>query len=305
MLQYLIQRIGLALVVCIAVSLLTFTLLNASGDVAIAMAGEEATAAQIEAIRNDMGLNRPLAVRYGEWLLNAAQGDFGNSLFFRQPVAELIVDRLPNTLTLATLALGIMLVLSVPLGVASALHPNGVIDRIAMLIAVLGQAMPTFWFALILIVVFALTLGIAPPSGSETLGHFVLPAIALGYYSTPPMMRLIRQGMIEAMSSDYIRTAKAKGISSWKIVFKHALRNAVIPVVSLSAVQFGNMLGGSVVIETVFGIQGLGFLAWESISRMDLPVVQAVMLIVAIFYIVMVLMADFVNAWLDPRIRIQ
>lgn len=305
MLRYLMQRIGLAALVCVAVSLLAFTLLNASGDVAIAVAGEEATEAQINAIREDLGLNRPLPVRYAEWLGHAVQGDFGDSLFFHQPVAELIAHRLPNTLTLAVMSLAVMLALSIPLGVAAALWPNSLIDRAAMLVAVMGQAMPNFWFALILIVVFSLTLGIAPPSGSATLGHFVLPSIALGYYSTPPMMRLIRQGMIEAMSSDYIRTARAKGISSWKIVFKHALRNAVIPVVSLSAVQFGNMLGGSVVIETVFGIQGLGFLAWESISRMDLPVVQAVLLIVAIFYVVMVLLADFINAWLDPRIRIQ
>ncbi|SFA73690.1 peptide/nickel transport system permease protein [Rhizobium sp. NFR07] len=305
MLRYLMQRIGLALLVCVAVSLLAFTLLNASGDVAIAMAGEEATAAQIDAMREQMGLNRPLMVRYGEWLGNAIQGDFGNSLFFRQPVGELIADRLPKTLTLAFMSLAVMLLLSVPLGVVAALKPNSIIDRAALLIAVLGQAMPNFWFALVLIVIFSLTLGVMPPSGSATLKHYVLPAVALGYYSTPPMMRLIRQGMIEALSSDYIRTAKAKGIGTTKIIFKHALRNAVIPVVSLSAVQFGNMLGGSVVIEAVFGIHGLGFMAWESISRMDLPVVQAVLLIVAVFYIVIVLLADFINAWLDPRIRIQ
>ncbi|WP_185983015.1 ABC transporter permease [Aureimonas mangrovi] len=305
MLLYMAQRIGLAVCVCLAVSLLAFLLLNASGDVASAIAGEEATPAQMAAIRAELGLDRPWPVRYVEWLSAALTGDFGNSLFFRQPVAELVFYRLPNTLTLASMAVVVMLALSVPLGVLAALRPGSVIDRVALAIAVMGQALPNFWFGLILIVVFSLTLGWAPASGSTTLAHFILPAIALGYYSTPPMMRLIRAGMIEALSSDYIRTAKAKGISTCKIVFKHALRNAVIPVVSLLAVQFGNMLGGSVVIETVFGIQGLGFLAWESISRMDLPVVQAILLIVAVFYVVLVLLSDLVNSWLDPRIRIQ
>lgn len=302
---YMAQRIALAICVCLAVSLLAFLLLNASGDVASAIAGEEATPEQMAAIRTQLGLDRPWPIRYFEWLGAALTGDFGNSLFFRQPVSELIFRRLPNTLTLASMAAVVMLALAVPLGVLAALRPGSIMDRVALAIAVMGQAMPNFWFGLILIVVFSLTLGWAPASGSATLGHFILPAIALGYYSTPPMMRLIRAGMIDALSSDYIRTARAKGIGTGKIIFKHALRNAVIPVVSLLAVQFGNMLGGSVVIETVFGIQGLGYLAWESISRMDLPVVQAILIIVAVFYIALVLVSDMVNSWLDPRIRIQ
>lgn len=305
MLRYILQRIALAVCVCLFVSLLSFLLLNESGDVARAIAGEEATPEAVAIIRAELGLDRSWFIRYAEWLSGVLTGDFGNSLFFRQPVSELIFRRMPNTLTLSALAALVMLALAVPLGVLAALKPGSIYDRGALAIAVMGQAMPNFWFGLILIVVFSLMLGWAPASGSATLAHFVLPAIALGYYSTPPMMRMIRAGMIEALSSDYIRTARAKGIGSGKIVFKHALRNAVIPVVSLLAVQFGNMLGGSVVIETVFGIQGMGYLAWESISRMDLPVVQAILLIVAAFYIVMVLISDIVNSWLDPRIRIQ
>lgn len=305
MVLYMTQRVTLAVCVCLAVSILAFLLLNATGDVASAIAGEEATPEQMAAIRTQLGLDRPWVIRYFEWLGAALTGDFGNSLFFRQPVAELIFYRLPNTLTLASMAAVVMLGLSVPLGILAALKPGSIMDRVALAIAVMGQAMPNFWFSLILIVVFSLMLGWAPASGSATLSHFILPAIALGYYSTPPMMRLIRAGMIEALSSDYIRTARAKGIGIGKTIFKHALRNAVIPVVSLLAVQFGNMLGGSVVIETVFGIQGLGYLAWESISRMDLPVVQAILLIVAVFYVFLVLISDVVNSWLDPRIRIQ
>jgi len=305
MVRFLLQRLLLAAGVCLTVSLLAFVLLNASGDVAASIAGEEATPQRIAEIRESLGLNAPWFVRYGQWVLGVVRGDLGTSLFFHEPVTRLIAQHLPKTLMLASLSLLFMVVVSVVLGICSAVWSNRWVDRLALTIAVIGQAMPTFWFGLILIVVFSLTLGWVPASGSETLVHYVLPAVALGYYSTPPMMRLIRTNMIDALASDYIRTARAKGMRPWKIVFKHALRNAAIPVVALLTVQFGNMLGGSVVIETVFNVQGLGFLAWESITRMDIPVVQAVLLIVAMFYVVMVLLSDVINAWLDPRIRIQ
>ena len=303
MLGYLAQRLGLAILVCLTVSLLTFLLLSASGDVASAIAGEEATQRQLQEIRAELGLDQPWPVRYVAWLGAAVQGDFGDSLFFRETVANLIMHRLPNTLLLATMSLGVMLSLAIPLGMLAAFRPNTWIDRLALSIAVMGQAMPNFWFGLILIVVFSLTLGMLPASGSSTMWHFILPAVTLGYYATPPMMRLTRAGMIEVLSQDYIRTAHAKGLSMRRVLFKHALRNAIIPVVALTVVQFGNMLGGSVVIETVFGIQGVGYLAWESITRLDVPVVQALMLLVAMFYITLVLISDFVNAWLDPKIR--
>ena len=303
MLAYLAQRIGLAILVCLTVSLLTFSLLNVSGDIASAIAGEEATPQQLAELRAELGLDQPFLVRYLGWLGAALQGDFGDSLFFRETVADLIIHRLPNTLLLAAMSLGVMLSLAIPLGMLAAFRPNTWIDRLALSIAVLGQAMPNFWFGLILIIVFALNFGVLPASGSSTTWHFILPAIALGYYATPPMMRLTRAGMIEVLGQDYIRTAHAKGLSMKRVLFKHALRNAIIPVVALTVVQFGNMLGGSVVIETVFGIQGVGFLAWESITRLDVPVVQALMLLVAVFYIVLVLISDFVNAWLDPKIR--
>lgn len=304
MLGYLAQRLGLAILVCLTVSILTFLLLSASGDIASVIAGEEATTAQRAEIRAELGLDRPWLVRYLSWLGGAVQGDFGNSLFFRETVADLIIHRLPNTLMLAGMSLAVMLSLAIPLGMLAAFRPDTWIDRLALTIAVLGQAMPNFWFGLILIVVFALNFGVLPASGSSTIWHFIMPAVALGYYATPPMMRLTRAGMIEVLGQDYIRTAHAKGLSMPRVLFKHALRNAIIPVVALTVVQFGNMLGGSVVIETVFGIQGVGYLAWESITRLDVPVVQALMILVAVFYIVLVLLSDFVNAWLDPKIRI-
>jgi peptide/nickel transport system permease protein len=201
-------------------------------------------------------------------------------------------------------ALAFAVALSVPLGVLAALRPNSPLDRLALLIAVVGQAMPTFWFALTLILWFGVHLRLLPITGSESWAHFVMPAIALGYYLTPGVMRLTRAGMLEVLSSDYIRTARAKGLRSGSVLFKHALRNAIVPVVSLAAVQFGFMLGGSVVIETIFQINGLGYLAWESIQRKDLPTMQAIVLVLALIYVLLTFFADVLNAFLDPRLRV-
>ncbi len=206
---------------------------------------------------------------------------------------------------LGACALGFALVLSIPLGVIAAIRPNSLIDRIALTIAVIGQAMPSFWFALTLILWFSITWRLLPITGTDSWMNFIMPSIALGYYVTPAVMRLTRAGMLEVLSSDYIRTARAKGLRPLTVLFKHALRNAIIPVVSLAAVQFGFMLGGSIVIETIFAINGLGFLAWESIQRADLPMMQAIVLVLAIFYILLTFFADMLNAFLDPRIRVS
>jgi peptide/nickel transport system permease protein len=226
-------------------------------------------------------------------------------MFYPEKVVDLIETRLPNTLTLAAFGLLFAMGLSIPMGVLAALKPDTWVDRAALTIAVLGQALPGFFFALILMFVFGLYLGLFPISGNDTYWHFVLPAVALGYYSTPAVMRLTRTGMLEVLSSDYIRTARAKGLPTRTILFKHALRNAIIPVVALSCVQFGNMLSGAIITETVFQIQGIGKLAYESISRNDFAVVQAVLLLVACFYILLVLIGDLLNAWLDPRLRVS
>jgi len=304
LLAFLLRRSGLAALVALTVSLVCFLLVNLSTDVATAMAGEGATAEAIDTIRKQYGLDRPLAVQYVEWLGRALRGDFGDSLYFRTSVSALVAERMPVTLALGAAAILFALVLSVPLGVVAALRPGSWIDRLTLTIAVVGQAMPSFWFALLLMFFFGVTLGLLPISGSDTWLHFVLPAIALGYYATPAIMRLTRSGMQEVLGSDYIRTARAKGLRAPSVLFKHALRNALAPVVALSAVQLGFMLGGSVVIETVFALHGLGYLAWESIAHNDFPVVQAIVLLISLFYIVLTLLADLANAWLDPRIRI-
>lgn len=299
-----LKRLGTALLVAVFVSILSFVLLRMSGDVAIALAGEGARAEDIEAVRKANGLDRPLVVQYGEWLGKAARGDFGTSLYFKSPVIDLITDKIGNTIILSLGSLLFALALGVPLGVLSAVHQGGIVDRIALGIAVAGQALPNFFFALVLVMLFSVQLRWLPVSGSGTWAHFVLPTVALGYYITPPFMRIVRAGMVDALEMDFVRTARAKGLSKASIVLKHALANALVPVVALAGVQLGLLLGGSVVIETIFALDGLGYLAYQSITHKDFPVTQAILLMLSIAYVLLTLAADLINAWIDPRIRL-
>ncbi len=304
MLAFALKRLGLAVLVTFTVSVISFSLLHLSGDPAAAIAGENATAADIAAISRQYGFDRPLTVQYADWLWKALHGDFGESYYFRLPVADLIADRLSITMLLGVCAISFALLTAVPLGVAAAVRPNSLVDRTALFLSVAGQAMPSFWFGLVMIVIFSIKFRLLPPSGSETWRHFIMPTVVLGYYAMPAIMRLTRAGMLEVLNADYIRTARAKGAGAGRVLFKHALRNAIVPVVSLSAVQMGFMLGGSIVVEAIFALHGAGYLAWESISRHDLPTVQALILIFSCFYILFTLLSDLANAWLDPRIRV-
>jgi len=303
MLIYVLRRLLVALSVVLTVSVVSFLLLHLSGDLATAMAGPESSAADVEAIRVQYGLDRPMVAQFGDWFWSALQLDFGRSFYFQNTVMELIGERLPITLKLGGVSLLLALLVAVPLGVAAAVYRDSWVDRTALGVAVIGQAMPNFWFGLTLIVGFSVGLKWLPVAGNATWLHFVLPAVALGYYAMPAIMRLTRAGMLDVLGSDYIRTARAKGLSRSRVIFKHALRNAIIPVVALAAVELGFMLGGSVVIESVYSLQGLGQLAWDSIARNDYPVVQAVVLIIAVFYIGLTFLADVLNAALDPRMR--
>jgi peptide/nickel transport system permease protein len=305
MIKFAVRRLLLALCVALAVSVVAFALLRMSGDLASALAGQEATAEKIQQIRVQYGLDRPLYEQYFEWLWNAVRGDLGSSLFYRESVWTLVLQHLPVTFKLSIFGLITALVVAIPLGVLSATYPKSWIDRFSLGVSVIGQALPNFWFALMMMVVFSVTLRWLPVSGAGTWKHFVLPSIVLGYYQMPSILRVTRAGMLDVLESDYIRTAWAKGLRPRTVLFKHALRNAVVPVVALTAVNFGHMLSGSVIIETVFALPGIGFLAYESIFRVDFPVVQALLLIVSMFYLVMVVVSDLANAWLDPRIRVS
>jgi peptide/nickel transport system permease protein len=303
MLRFLIRRLALACLVALTVLSLSFALTRLAGDLAIAIAGSNATAADVEAVRIAYGLDRPVLMQFADWAARAAHGDFGQSFFFKEKVATLIADRLPITGTLGLTGIAIALAVALPLGILAAVKQNTWIDRLATSLALFGQAMPTFWFGLILMIVFGLKLGWLPISGTGSWQHYVMPGVVLAFTAIPALMRLTRAGMIEVLASDYIRTARAKGLRARAVVLRHALRNAAIPVVSIAAVQLGFILGGSVVIEQVFALHGVGYLAWESISKNDYPVVQAVVLVLACIYVLLTLLADLLNAFLDPRLR--
>lgn len=291
------------MLVLATVSMISFMLLRVSGDPAISLAGEGASNKEIEHVREQYGFDRPLPVQYLDWANRVLHGDFGKSPYLNQPVSRMLKERMGVTMTLGISALSFALLLAIPLGMLAAVRPNTWIDRVALSISVMGQAMPSFWFGLILIIFFGVKLRWLPISGSDTWQHFVMPTIALGYYATPAIMRLVRSGMLEVLGSDHIRTARAKGLRWPNILFKHTLRNAIIPVVAVAAVQLGFMLGGSIVIESIFALNGLGSLAWVSISRSDLPVVQAIVLFLSTTYIFLTFLGDLLNAFLDPRIR--
>ena len=305
MLQFILKRLALGLAVAFTVSLATFLMLNLAADPAAMVAGEDATQEAIEQIRVQYGFDRPLYVRFLEWLGQLVTGDFGDSYYWKQPVFDLLIDRAPVTLTLAAGALTVTISLGLTLGVLAALKPNGWLDRFALSFGTAAQAVPNFWFGLILIILLGVTFPIFPVSGDSTWMHFVLPCFVLGTSAVPQVLRLTRTGMIEVLGSDYIRTARAKGFRPRQILFRHALRNALLPIVSVITIQIGYKLGGSVITESVFALNGLGRLAYESILGADLPTVQMLVFFFALVFIILSILGDILNAWLDPRMRVE
>lgn len=304
MLQFLLRRLTISLLVALTVSIVSFSLLRFSGDLAAALAGENSTPEDIARVAAAYGLDRPFYIQYLDWAGSALSGDLGRSLFTREPVSDLILSRIGVTVGLAIPSLIFALLLAVPLGVVAAVWANSWIDRAALSLAVFGQAIPIFWLALVLIYVFAVVLRWLPVSGTDSVAHFILPITALGLTIMPSFMRITRAGMLEILSADFVRTARANGLHPFSVLFKHALRNAILPVVSLSAVQLGFLLGGSVIVETIFALNGVGYLAFQSIIRFDYPVVQSILIFLAFAYIFLTLMSDLINAKLDPRIRL-
>jgi ABC-type dipeptide/oligopeptide/nickel transport system permease component len=304
MLRAVMSRLLVAVLVAVTVAVVGFSLLRLSGDLAAELAGEGATPAEIESARVKHGLDRPLPVQFAQWSRALVAGDLGHSLFSGEPVAEMILSRLPVTLTLAIAALIVSILLGIPLGMLAAMHPRSWIDRLTLVTAVLGQAVPSFWLALILIVVFGVMLRWTPISGSDSAAHFILPTATLAASALPGLMRLTRSGMLEALATDYVRTARAKGLAERTLMAVHALPNALLPVLALAAVQLGTLLGGSVIVESVFALDGIGLLAYRSILRGDFPVVQSILIFVALTYTALTLLADIANAIIDPRIRL-
>lgn len=303
MTSYISGRLGQALLIALIISLVTFLLLFVAKDPARALASPEATAEEIAALRRGLGLDQPLYVQYGRWLAGVVRGDFGVSLYSRQPVTALLPARIRASAQLAGSAIFLVTIIGIPLGILAAVYRGTIIDTVVTALAVAGQAMPIFWLGLMLVIVFSVQLGWLPVSGRGTWQHVVLPAVTLGYSVLPLTMRLTRSSMLEVLAQDYIRTAHAKGLQRRRVYLKHALRNSATPIILALGLQFGALLGGAVVTETVFAYPGIGELAVIAVTTADLPVVQAIVLFAASVVIVANLLADVLAAVVDPRVR--
>ena len=274
-----------------------------TGDPASLMVPKEAPAEQKEAFREAMGFNRPLHIQFFDYAFGMLQGDFGNSLRFRKSSLELILSRLPATFYLATAALLFAVVIAVPIGIIGGSNPGSAVDSIGRALGLLGQTIPNFWLALILILIFAVGLGWFPSFGRDTPRSVVLPAIALGFASMGQLVRLTRSSVLEIRNEDYIRTARSKGISQFKIGARHVFRNASLALVSVISIQYSYLLGGSIYIETIFAWPGLGNLLQQAVDGRDFPLVQAIAFFISFFVIALTLLTDVAYALIDPRIR--
>jgi ABC-type dipeptide/oligopeptide/nickel transport system permease component len=265
----------------------------------------DATAEDIAKFRHDMGFDDPVAVQYVRFLKGAVRGDFGQSIRHGEPAMGLVVERLPATFELAGAGLVIALALAIPAGIVSAVRRNTSIDYISTVVALLGQAMPTFWLGIMLILVFSVRLNWLPSSGRGDVEHLILPAITLGLFTTARITRLTRSGMLEVLGQDYIRTARAKGMGEPPVVWKHALKNAAIPIVTIVGIELGTLLGGSVITETIFAWPGVGRLSVQAIFNRDYPVVQSAVFLLASTFVIVNFLVDVVYTYLDPRIRFR
>ncbi|MEN2983051.1 MAG: nickel ABC transporter permease [Thermus sp.] len=304
MLTYALRRLLIAVPTLFGVVLLVFLMVRlAPGDPAVLLAGEFATPETLEAIRARYGLDRPLPEQFLLYLKALVQGDLGESAKSRRPVLEELKTYFPNTVQLASAAILVALLTGIPLGILAALRPGSGLDLAVMVLALVGVSMPVFWFGLLAILIFSVELGWFPVAGKGTLAHLVLPAITLGVNATALLARMTRGTLLEILSQDYIRTARAKGVSERVVILKHALRNALIPVVTVAGLEFGSLLAGAVITETIFAWPGLGQLLVGSILARDYPVVQGAVLLVAFSFILVNLLVDLLYAWIDPRVR--
>ncbi|HEU4371639.1 MAG TPA: nickel ABC transporter permease [Methylomirabilota bacterium] len=302
---FLVRRLLQSLVVLLGVSFVVFAILYLTGDPALVLLPPDASAEDVRRFREAMGFNDPFFVQYGRFLKGALQGDFGQSVRHGEPAFGLVLERMPATFELAGAALLLALCLAIPAGILSAVRRNSALDYVSTVVALFGQSLPTFWLGIMLILVFSVQLHLLPSSGRGTLEHLVLPAVTLGLFTTARITRLTRSGMLEVLNQDYIRTARAKGVSDPPVVWKHALKNAAIPIVTIVGIELGTLLGGSVITETIFAWPGVGRLSVQAIANRDYPVVQAAVFLLATTFVVVNLLVDLVYTYLDPRIRLR
>lgn len=301
---FVLRRLAEMAVALLVMSLIVFLLARALGDPVSLLLSEFATAADREALTRELGLDRSLPVQYVTFLFDTLRGDLGNSVMgARQPVLGIILDRLPASLWLASVALVLSVLVGLPMGVAAAVRRGTWVDASVRLVALVGQAVPIFWLGIVLMFVFGVQLGWLPTSGYGSVRHFVLPATTMALFTLAAVARLTRVSMLEALDSEYVRLARIKGLRESTVIFKHALANSLVPVLTYMGAFFATMITGAVVIETVFGWPGIGRLAYEAILARDYPLMQGVVLVSTALFMVANMLVDVAHAWIDPRVR--
>jgi peptide/nickel transport system permease protein len=305
MAAFLLRRLVMTILMLFLVALAVFSLGHLSGDPVRLMVPDEATEQQMAKLRHELGLDRPLNVQFADFVSHAMHGDIGISLRFRKPALTLVLSRMPATIELSTAAMAIALLVAIPAGVVSAMRPGSWADTAVSTVGITGQALPAFWIGIVLIILFAVRLGWLPASGRGGITNLILPAVTLGLWPMARISRLLRSSLREVAQEEFVRTARAKGLGERVILRRHMLRNACIPVVTIIAIIFGTMLGGTVITETVFAWPGIGRLALEAVFNRDFPLVQATVFVVAVIFVFINFFLDLVYVAIDPRIRLD
>lgn len=304
MVRYILKRILISIPLIIAVVLIIFLLLQVlPGNPIAVMMGEKASEAVIQRVTEEMGLNDPVLVRFGRYMWNALHGDFGRSYKLSRQVSDLIAKSFPNTVKLALSAAFVAWIIGIPAGIVSAVKKDSLLDRAFMTFALIGISAPIFWAAMLMQYIFGSTLGWLPLAGYNTVKHMILPAIVLGWSSSGSIARMTRSNLLEVMRNDYIRTARAKGLAEGKVIFRHALKNSMMPVVTMMAIQLAGLLSGAVITESVFGIGGIGKLTVDAINSRDMPLLQGSVVFSTFIIILGNMAADIIYSFLDPRVR--
>ncbi len=316
MTRYLARRFWQSLLVLFGISLIVFIILHLTGDPAVLLMPPDATREDIENFRKIMGFNDPLFVRwppwrfladtqYGRFFMGAIRGDFGTSFRHQQPALGLVLERMPATIELTLAAMAVAISVAIPVGILSAVRRNSAVDHVGMVMALMGQSMPVYWLGIMLILLFAVRLNLLPAFGAGSLRHLILPAVTLGAFSMARMARLTRSGMLEVLGQEYVRTARAKGLSEIRVILKHSLKNAAIPVITVIGLDLGTLLGGAVITETIFAWPGVGRLAVQAIANRDYPVVQAAVFTLASIFVIINFLVDVLYTYLDPRVAYE
>lgn len=303
--RYILRRILQAVITVFGISIIVFLLTHLSGDPVVLMAPQAASAEDLEEIRKHLGLDKPIYIQYFKYISGAIVGDFGDSLRWDMPALTLFMDRFPNTVKLSIVAMAFAMIVGLPIGILSAVKLNSWFDNVGKMFALMGQALPGFLVAILLMLFFSVILRILPTSGMGSWKHYVMPAFTMGWYTMAAITRLSRSAMLDVLDAEYIKLARIKGLSEFAVIMKHAFKNAAAPVITLTALQFVTMLGGTMIIETIFSWPGMGRLIVDAIFARDYPIVQMVVLITSTLFVFTNLFVDILYAYIDPRIRYQ